>query len=330
MKGAWKTAAIMLFLLLAAHQALGLGLSYDYLDNNTLKLAPGESNFYKLTLQNEEDKTIAVAIELDSTIATLVGDPAITLEPKTYDNFVYFNVTAPSSAEPGTEYTIRYIISPKSDAKGQVPFNVKYDRSFKALVSASQQSTTQIPGDIGQVQRHHLFNSTEMTILLVLFIAALLVLVWKKSKGLSKRFIKKPATKEASTPKQPPVEAIPEARQTIETVTIRPEKEQSATTNTPALTDTAKASPTPSQPEAIAPPEKIFRLHDGKEMRSLSDLRQALAQMERETFTHHVNEQRNDFSIWVDDALELHSTAAKLAGVRSIEAMKEILDNEIA
>ena len=73
-------------------------------------LVPGESYFFKLTLQNEDEQDIPVMIEVNSDIATLVGDPFITVEGNTYGSFVYFNITLPEDASMDEEYSVRYTI----------------------------------------------------------------------------------------------------------------------------------------------------------------------------------------------------------------------------
>ena len=45
--------------------------------------------------------------------------------------------------------------------------------------------------------------------------------------------------------------------------------------------------------------EHSFVLADGKRLRSLYELRDALAYVEDHVFYHHVNEHKNDFSAWI-------------------------------
>jgi len=49
------------------------------------------------------------------------------------------------------------------------------------------------------------------------------------------------------------------------------------------------------------PPEKRFWLPDGKTVKSLSEMAVVLKGLSGETFRHHVNESKNDFSNWVRD-----------------------------
>lgn len=47
------------------------------------------------------------------------------------------------------------------------------------------------------------------------------------------------------------------------------------------------------------PKENYFYLVNGTALKSLNELKAALVDMDNETFRHHVNEERNDFSNWV-------------------------------
>lgn len=50
--------------------------------------------------------------------------------------------------------------------------------------------------------------------------------------------------------------------------------------------------------------EKAFRVRDGNQLRNLKDLHDCFEGMDENTFDHHVNEERNDFSSWVRDVLD--------------------------
>ena len=67
--------------------------------------------------------------------------------------------------------------------------------------------------------------------------------------------------------------------------------------------------------------DKYFRLHMGSEVRSLEELRDSLKTMSRETFEHHVTNDRNDFASWVGDVLKDYSLSAKLNKLKSREAI---------
>ncbi|MFH1647779.1 MAG: hypothetical protein ABID71_08875 [Chloroflexota bacterium] len=49
--------------------------------------------------------------------------------------------------------------------------------------------------------------------------------------------------------------------------------------------------------------EKRFYCQDGRYLKSLKELQEALGQMFEETYHAHANESKNDFSVWVRDVL---------------------------
>lgn len=51
-------------------------------------------------------------------------------------------------------------------------------------------------------------------------------------------------------------------------------------------------------------PELYFRLHDGKIIKSIPGLQKALLDMDNETFSHHCNNHKNDFSNWIKEVFK--------------------------
>jgi len=54
---------------------------------------------------------------------------------------------------------------------------------------------------------------------------------------------------------------------------------------------------------ADVPHEHAFRFHDGRILRNLGELGEALKTMKKDTFAFHANAQKNDFSNWVRDVI---------------------------
>ena len=54
---------------------------------------------------------------------------------------------------------------------------------------------------------------------------------------------------------------------------------------------------------ADVPQEKQFWCSDGRALKNLPELKSALEQMSEDTFRHHSNEARSDFSNWVRDVI---------------------------
>lgn len=62
-----------------------------------------------------------------------------------------------------------------------------------------------------------------------------------------------------------------------------------------------------------APEEHHFVVADGKRLRNIIELADALETMSEAVFMHHVNETKNDFSNWVKDVFYDHSLAGDIS-----------------
>lgn len=59
----------------------------------------------------------------------------------------------------------------------------------------------------------------------------------------------------------------------------------------------------PAKILAAVPDEYVFRLCDGRVLKDMKALSEALADMPEETFAFHVNSEKNDFAKWVKDII---------------------------
>jgi hypothetical protein len=73
--------------------------------------------------------------------------------------------------------------------------------------------------------------------------------------------------------------------------------------------------------------EKRFWCHDGRYLKNLQELEDALEQMTEETFRYHVNETKSDFSNWVRDVIgdeklsrDLEKSATRAQSAKSVAA----------
>ena len=73
-----------------------------------------------------------------------------------------------------------------------------------------------------------------------------------------------------------------------------------------------------------APVEQHFIVADGKKLKNIIELADALETMSEEIFRHHANEFKNDFSAWVKDVFYDHSLA------EDISRAKNRLETQIA
>ena len=66
-----------------------------------------------------------------------------------------------------------------------------------------------------------------------------------------------------------------------------------------------------------APEEHHFVVADGKKLKNIIELADALEIMSEEIFRHHVNEAKNDFAAWVKDVFYDHSLAEDLSRAKN-------------
>ncbi len=63
--------------------------------------------------------------------------------------------------------------------------------------------------------------------------------------------------------------------------------------------------------------EQAFWVRDGQVLKNLSDLPEALKNMDKDTFRHHVNKEKNDFANWIYHAVGDRDLAEEVRGHRS-------------
>ncbi|MEM4253943.1 MAG: transketolase C-terminal domain-containing protein [Candidatus Woesearchaeota archaeon] len=76
-------------------------------------------------------------------------------------------------------------------------------------------------------------------------------------------------------------------------------------------------------------PEQYFRLWGGEIIKTVPELEEALKKMPQETFHHHVNKNRNDFSQWIQDCFGDKILAEELKKRNNKEAMAEIIKKRL-
>ena len=72
-------------------------------------------------------------------------------------------------------------------------------------------------------------------------------------------------------------------------------------------------------------PDRYFFLADGRPIKSLLELADALEDMSDDVFSHHVNPDKNDFARWVQDVFCDEDLAIKLGQSKSKEQNQLII-----
>lgn len=71
--------------------------------------------------------------------------------------------------------------------------------------------------------------------------------------------------------------------------------------------------------------QEYFRLADGRELKSLHDLFEALKTMDDNLFFHHVRGKDNDFAFWIRDVFKQRYLARAVQLAKNKDDMSKIL-----
>jgi hypothetical protein len=76
-------------------------------------------------------------------------------------------------------------------------------------------------------------------------------------------------------------------------------------------------------------PEQHFWARNGAIIKSIHDLKNALENMDDQTFYYHVNDNKNDFSEWVRGVFKNTNLAEKISLCKTKEEMVKVLNSEL-
>ena len=80
---------------------------------------------------------------------------------------------------------------------------------------------------------------------------------------------------------------------------------------------------------ANAPDDKLFWTTDGRAIRNIKELFEALKQMSKEGFKHHVNKEKNDFAVWAKDVLKDRWVAREMRRSKTLQTLIKKLETRI-
>lgn len=125
------------FLFLSSiNEVNAFGISTPYLENNTLRVLPGQNYTYTLSLQNGDEEAYYVDMSYSSTknIVTL-EQATYYINAKTYDNKFDFRINIPSDAQFGDRFILEYSAKPRTTGNGTITLGVEIKRDVKILVT---------------------------------------------------------------------------------------------------------------------------------------------------------------------------------------------------
>ena len=78
------------------------------------------------------------------------------------------------------------------------------------------------------------------------------------------------------------------------------------------------------------PHGKEFYCKDGKVFRKMEEMARQLRKLDKETYSHHVNDQKNDFANWVEHAIGDAVLASKIRRAQNQTTMSRIVNSRVA
>ena len=74
-----------------------------------------------------------------------------------------------------------------------------------------------------------------------------------------------------------------------------------------------------------APQGNEFVLHNGRVLKNLHELANALLSMDDGTFAHHLTKEKNDFASWIEHVFKNHLLADQVRGAKDRKEMARII-----
>ena len=76
-------------------------------------------------------------------------------------------------------------------------------------------------------------------------------------------------------------------------------------------------------------PEQCFWVNNGAILKNLDELADSLQQISDETYSHHVNKEKNDFSRWINDIIGDQQLANELISSKNKESAVKKIRNRL-
>jgi len=75
--------------------------------------------------------------------------------------------------------------------------------------------------------------------------------------------------------------------------------------------------------------KSCFWINNGPVLKNLKDLKKSLLIMSKETFSYHVNKEKNDFAVWVKNTLQDETLSNKLAKIKTLKTMSKAIEERL-
>jgi hypothetical protein len=189
---------LFFFIVILAYNINAFGISTPYLENDTLKVLPGQNYTYTLSLQNGDEEGYYVDIMYASTknVAALTN-VSYYIPAKTYDNKFNFMISIPIDAKFGEKYILEYSAKPRVSNSTSV-LGLEIKRSVQIVVTDKSSSIIEPAADLnGPHASSDTMRKAGKYLIGIAIIILLIILVmrlWTLSMNISKKLERKSKT----------------------------------------------------------------------------------------------------------------------------------------
>ncbi|MGV8141365.1 MAG: hypothetical protein ACP5NW_02905 [Candidatus Woesearchaeota archaeon] len=182
--------SMFLILIFLPSAALAFGIATPYIEDNTLKLRPGEEYIYRFAVQNGEDKDYHVTIAYNVTEGIVGMMETYKVIPRqTYDNTFEMLITVPRDAPQGKRYYITYSARPEVNDSGSVIMGVEIVRSLIIEVKGDEVPVTAEDTSVQEASKTTYQEDTTkkylMVVLIIIISIMVLMMIGKTSRSIA-------------------------------------------------------------------------------------------------------------------------------------------------
>lgn len=175
--------AFVLLFSFGAQTARAVGISRDYLPNNTFKLHVGETGRYGVRLPNVEDETVTLYFKVNSTpedIVKIRGGKDIDTYRIGPNSKVELDIdiSVPETAKVGDEYNVKMYVEQGGEGEGQVVFGSAATTDFTVKVVEEGEESTKIERPEGYGEKSGYIYGAPLSYILFILVAAILIIAY--------------------------------------------------------------------------------------------------------------------------------------------------------
>lgn len=181
---------LFLIVLLIPSIVTSFGISTPYIENNTLKVTPGNTYVYTITVQNGDSSGYFVDMTHNLNEFVRLDEYTRYVESKTYNTTFQFIINVPQDAKSGEEHNLEYSAKPRVEGEGTINMGVELKRNIKIQITEQESNIPFYTGNLKIIKNLKSFDSKNiykysliiLSIIIIIFVAKR---IWKISQKIS-------------------------------------------------------------------------------------------------------------------------------------------------